>query len=100
MGRTPLRFSLIKPCQVPLLRKAPAPEMWCVNCEAGYLGGRRIAQDRSNSGGGGGGGATGGDGTQPASPVAHHFSDDSAHSNGSSDAGGDADLDPTADPRL
>jgi hypothetical protein len=85
---------------VPLLRKAPAPDMWCVNCEASYLGGRRIAQARSNPGGSREAMSSDSD-PRPDSPLAYHASDDAAPSSGSSDAvGNGAADDPTADARL
>jgi hypothetical protein len=90
-------FLLLK---VPLLRKAPAPDMWCVSCEASYLGGRRIGQPRSNPDGSREAMSGNGD-PQPDSPLAYHASGDVAPSSGSSDASGDVPADdPTADPRL
>jgi hypothetical protein len=81
--------------QVPLLRKAPAPDMWCVNCEAGYLGGRRIPQGRSGSG------ATSSDEPQQHTQTnAWRGGDGPVHSDGTSDAEDPGDVDPTADPRL
>lgn len=81
------------------MRKAPAPDMWCVNCEASYLGGRRIGPPRSDPDGSRQAMSGNGD-PRPDSPLAYHASDDAVHSSGSSDAGGDAGDDPTADPRL
>jgi hypothetical protein len=85
--------------QVPLLRKAPAPDMWCVNCEASYLGGRRVGQPRSNPDGSRAAMSGNGD-PRPDSLLAYHASGDAAPSSGSSDAAADTADDPTADPRL
>ena len=73
-------------CGVPLLRKAPAPETLCVNCEASFLGGRRLPAPANSSGGGAGGDS------------ALQHEQQQAASDGS--AAMDEEDDPTADARL
>lgn len=80
--------------QVPLLRKAPAPETWCVNCEASFLDGERLPGSRSNDD----------SGPRQQAQQQHQYplfpdAPERSHSGGSA-TGGDAVDDPTADPRL
>lgn len=84
-------------CGVPLLRKAPAPETYCVNCEGRFLSGQRVSPNGDSGGSGGVGGAA-----QLQQPPASRDQDMHAPAESDSSDGEamDAADDPTADARL
>lgn len=82
-------------CSVPLLRKAPAPQTWCVNCEASFLDGQRLSFP-----GGSGGGAAPQQHQEQRQPQGAFAEVSRLATSGGGSGGMDTYDDPTADPRL